>query len=125
MPTAGPASPRWAIIILTVGALAGALVILAFENNRESLESWLYSDLNGMAERELLLLTILGALVVLPPLGFAVYFWRLAATMEAERARIAKILAIGLVIGAAGLMIVLGRLAVALAPDFRQPMFPM
>jgi hypothetical protein len=124
MPTAGPASPRWAIIILSVGALAGAFLILAFENNQESLQAWLYSDLARMASRELLVLTIMGSLVVLPPLGFAIYLWKLARTMEGERARVAKMLAIGLVIGAAGLLIVLGRLAVALAPD-SIPLYPM
>jgi hypothetical protein len=113
----GRESTRWAIIIVAVAALAGALLILTFENSQESLRSWLQSEPSQMASRELLVLAIMGVLVVLPPLGFALYLWKRAGTVARDRARIAKLLAIGLVIGAAALAFILFRFALTLAPE--------
>ena len=100
-------------MVIVAGA-AGALMILALQAFREPLQAWLVENPAQTASRATLLIAAAGSLLVIPLLAFAAYAVRLAATMEAARARGLRILAAVLAVCAGVLALILWRLSVVL-----------
>ena len=101
-------------MIVVAGAIAGAAMILALQAFREPLQEWLVENPAQTASRATLLIAIAGALLVVPLLAFAAYAFRMAAKLEAPRARGLRIAAAALAIGAVLLTLILWRLAIVL-----------
>jgi len=77
------AARRLALILVAAGALAGALLLLAFNAWRSGLESWVAADL---AHRARLVVAVMIGLTTGPALAMSAYLWRLGRrTAAAER----------------------------------------
>jgi hypothetical protein len=70
---ADPAFRRLAILLLAAGTGAGALLLSAFERNRETLASWVTADAGRTAQRMELLLAAFAVLLVAPLVAMAAY----------------------------------------------------
>jgi hypothetical protein len=107
-------SRRSALTMVIVGGVAGAAMILALQGFREPLRQWLVENPAQTASRATLLIAAAGSLLVVPLLAFAAYAFRMAAKMDAGRARGLRILAGLLAVGAVLLTLILWRLSVVL-----------
>jgi hypothetical protein len=106
-------SRRSAVVVVLVGAVAGAAAILTLQAFREPLQEWVVANPSQTAARATLLIAAAGAMLVIPLLAFAGYAWRLAAR-DAARARGLKIIASLSVVFAMLLIAILWRLSVVL-----------
>ena len=105
---------RSALLLLVVGALAGAAMIAAFQAYREPLQAWMLADPTQLHARARLLIAAAGSLLVVPLLAFAAYVWRMAGALDAPRGRGLKIMAAILVVCSVLLAASLWRLSVVL-----------
>jgi hypothetical protein len=83
---ADPEARRRAILVVVFAAAIGALLIAGFEDLREPLRDWLRSDPAQTARRARLAFVLSAALLAVPAIGFAVYFWWLGVkVLRAQR----------------------------------------
>lgn len=68
---------RRALLLIVAGAVAGALLIAAFERARVPLRDWIQSDPGQAARRLRLLLLLSGGVLLAPLFGVAAYLWTL------------------------------------------------
>lgn len=130
-----PTARRQAVLFVVVGTVVGALLILAFERYYPALGDWVLSDPLNLSSRWKFVLLGSVAVLSLPLLVFAAYFWGLGVrVIRAQRfplptqrvirdtpvlggraavfrGRVLKALAVGLVIAAGLLSFVFWRLA--------------
>lgn len=77
---------RKAIKAFIATAIAGLLVIWAFEQNKTAIFNWVLHDPSQTASRVKIFLWIICALMEIPLLGAAVFFWNLGGRiLAAER----------------------------------------
>jgi hypothetical protein len=107
--TAMDPSRRSALALVVVAAVGGAAMIVALQAFREPLLEWLVANPSQTAARVTMVIAATGALLVMPLLAFAAYAWKIAAKMDAARARGLKALAAILVVGAVLLAVILWR----------------
>jgi hypothetical protein len=132
---ADPAARRRAVMLVTLGALVGALLIVGLKRYSEPFREWLVSEPDETAGRVKVFFLLAAALLSVPLLGFAIYLWSLGTkvlqgrefpppgyrvvrdtpviTGEAAVVRGCglKFVALGLVVSAALLWLLLWRLA--------------
>jgi hypothetical protein len=82
---ADPAARRRAVLIIILGALGGALVLVAFERYRNPLSDWVLSEPGASAQRVKWVFLFLGTLVSAPLLAYAVYLWSFGARVLRAR----------------------------------------
>jgi len=133
---ADPAARRRAVLLVSLGALVGTLLIAGFERYSPTLREWLLSEPAELARRVKLLSLLSAAVLSTPLVGFAVYLWLLGGkvlrwrefpppgyrvlrdttvfTGEAARlrGRVLKGLALGLGVASVSLWVLFWRLAV-------------
>jgi hypothetical protein len=68
---------RRAVLLVVAGAVAGALLIAAFERARGPLRAWIRSEPGPAARRLRLLLLLSGGVLLAPLFPFAAYLWLL------------------------------------------------
>src|SRR5262245_36226135 len=131
---ADPTARRQAVLVLVVGICVGAVLIAAFERYRGLLSDWVLADPGDPVQRARLIIVLAGILLVAPVLGIAGYLWsvggRIVHTREfpppglrvirdtpiitgeraVARGRLLKVLALGLGIVSALLLLLLWRL---------------
>lgn len=66
---------RRAVWIVLLGATAGAVTLLWFEQSLPALIAWAIEGPDSGAARARLLLALIGTVIVVPLVGFAVYLW--------------------------------------------------
>jgi len=73
---AGP-SPPLTIVVLAVGACAGALLIAGFERYRSALMNWVRADSGHSAQRTHLVLIVFAFVLTAPLIAMSAYLWSL------------------------------------------------
>ena len=79
---ADPKARRLALVFLAIGAIVGALLILAVEQHQGTLREQLLAEPAGAPDRIRLAFLISAALLSTPLLLFAVYCWTLGAKVR-------------------------------------------
>lgn len=79
MRRADPAARRRALLMIIMGALGGALALVAFERYRIPLSEWVLSEPGASAQRVKWVFAFLGTLVAAPLLALAAYLWSFGA----------------------------------------------
>ena len=83
---ADPKARRNAIVLVLCAMLIGVLFALAFEHYRPVIDDWLSGDPELIVQRFKFVMIILVALIAIPLLLFAAYFWRFGGRIvRAER----------------------------------------
>lgn len=83
--TADPVAQRRVVLVVIVGAIAGALSITAFERYGTSVEEWLLSEPGQLVHRIKLVFFSLGAALSVPLIGVAGYFWSIGVRVLKAR----------------------------------------
>lgn len=76
---------RQIVLVLVVGALVGALLIVAFEQYQIPLRNWILSDPEALAQRVKVAFLLLAAFLMAPLLALAVYLWSLGGRVLRAR----------------------------------------
>jgi hypothetical protein len=132
---ADPEARRRAAALVVFGAAVGVVLLLWFERSLPGLSEWVTEKPELVASRARLLLSVIGVMMILPLVGFAVYTWLLGRRITSggrfpprsmrvlrdtvvltgqvaeSRARVMKLLALVLISLALGLLIILFWLA--------------
>ncbi len=82
---ADPAARRRAVLIIVVGALIGALLIVALERYLIPLRDGVLAEPGAAAQRVKFVFLLLAALLLAPSLGFAAYLWSLGGRVLEAR----------------------------------------
>lgn len=132
---ADPAVRRQLVLVLAVGACAGALLFVVFERYRIPLRDWILAEPGASARRAKLVFLLLAALLLAPLLAFSAYLWSfggrvlrarefpppglrvirdtpvLTGERAVSRGRLLKVLALGFGLASVALGLLLWRLA--------------
>jgi hypothetical protein len=76
---ADAAARRHALVVVVLGALTGALLLVAFGRYRIPLRDWVLSEPEKLAYRAKLVVLVSGGLLSTPLIAFALYLWSLGA----------------------------------------------
>jgi len=80
-----PDARRHAVLLLSVAAVVGALLILAFERYRIPLRDWILAEPRESAQRVQFIFLLVAALLLVPLLTLAAYLWSLGAKVLRAR----------------------------------------
>jgi hypothetical protein len=106
---AAPATRRLAMVIVMVGAIVGALLIVALERYRTPILDWLLSEPEHLRHRVRLAFLLLAVALSAPLVVFATYLWFVGvkAVRAREILRGRGLRALALCLGAASVMLCL------------------
>ncbi len=80
-----PDARRHAVLLLSIAAVVGALLILAFERYRIPLRDWTLAEPRKSAQRVQFIFLLVATLLLVPLLTLAAYLWSLGATVLRAR----------------------------------------
>lgn len=80
-----PGARRHAVLLLSVAAVLGALLILAFERYRIPLRDWILAEPRESAQRVQFIFLVVATLLLVPLLTLVAYLWSLGAKVLRAR----------------------------------------